>query len=195
MQHILQGKWLTMQLNAKDVHYTSGIRASNGAYALTATTTVEMDTQAKLLTATGDYYFRIDPEAPSTEYTYQKVNVTVAYNGSTDAVYTSTTATSAEWGNAKPVVQNVEAKEWQWKFLRNSYLKPDPYAVQVFNRNEKDKPMSVAVASLNGGSVTAQPYGAEGYYQRFVLLAHSDLDDDGKADTYALAVAGTGTST
>ena len=79
-----------------------------------------------------------------------------------------------------PVDGNID-RAWQWKFLKNPYLTPDPYAVQVFNRlaAEKDKPMGSSV--LDGTIIVtanASPY------QRFALLSHT-------SNGFALAVAGT----
>lgn len=110
VQHILQGKWLTMQLNTKDTKYDSGIKE----------------------------------------------------------------------GSSKPSpVDGNTNKDWQWKFLKNPYLTPDPYAVQLFNRDQRDLPMGTSV--LDGSAVVtanATPY------QRFALLSHT-------SNGYALAVAGT----
>ena len=116
-QHILQGKWLTMQLNEQDVKYTSGTGIVKG------------------------------DDKPN------------------------------------PVVGNTN-QTWQWKFLMNPYLAPDPYAVQVFSRltAEKDKPMSTG--TLADGLVTAQIDGTANYDQHFALLSHED-------GYYALAVART----
>lgn len=100
-----------------------------------------------------------------------------------------------------PVVGNTD-QAWQWKFLKNPYLTPDPYAVQVFNRlaSEKDKPMSVgtpvAPATLEGSLVSAQTDGTANYYQRFALLSHSETSgSDVITEGYALAVAGTQSNT
>ena len=117
VQHILQGKWLTMQLNEKDAVYNAGIK--------------EFDT-----------------------------------NGGSDP-------------RPNPIDGNTH-KAWQWKFLRNPYSDPDPYAVQLFNRNAEDLPMRTPV--LGGGTVGTSVSIDD--YQRFALLSHS-------ADGYALTVAGT----
>lgn len=70
-------------------------------------------------------------------------------------------------------------KAWQWKFLRNPYLSPDPYAVQLFNRDQKDKPLG---STKLDGSVAALTDASP--YQRYALLPHT-------SGGYALAVAGT----
>ena len=115
---ILQGKWLTMQLNDKDAQYNEG------------------------------------------------------------AIKTGTKPATSPTDDLK------DSKTWHWKFLKSPYIAPDPYAVKVFNRSQKDLPMSDAIATLEG-IVMAQPDGATDYYQRFALLRHGTED-------YALAVAGIG---
>ena len=178
---ILKGKWLTMQLNERDVHYNTGIYSSNGKYSLTAETPAKMEELAKKLAETGLYYFKI--EDPSE--TYMNVNVTIAYNGTTDAIYdTPTVASEADWSAAKPLTIDSDAKKWQWKFLKNPYTEPDPYAVQLFNRNQKNLPMSV---NNMGETATAS---SSKTYQHYALLSHTD--NDGKADGYALALARVG---
>lgn len=128
--HVLQGKWLTMQLNDKDTYYTSGIGIK-------------------------------------------------------------------KWTETKPSpVDGNTNQALQWKFLKNPYIAPDPYAVKLFNRvniNEnKDKPMSVGTANLAGGLVAAQTDGEDNYYQRFALLSHTESSgSDIITDGYALVVAGT----
>lgn len=72
--NILKGKWLTMQLNGKDVQYTT-VSETAGIYA--------------------------DNEETPT----------------------------------MPATINATAKIWQWKFLKTPQSTPDPYAVQLFNRN------------------------------------------------------------
>ncbi len=116
VQHVLQGKWLTMKLNEKDAVYNGGIK--------------QFDTG----------------------------------NGAT---------------KPNPIVGNID-KGWQWKFLRHPYTDPDPYAVQMFNRNATDLPMRTP--SLNGGTVGTST--SENDYQRFALLSHEE-------GGYALTVAGT----
>ncbi len=111
VQHILQGKWLTMKLNEQDVTYETGI-----------------------------------------------------VKGSTS--------------KPTPVVGNTD-KAWQWKFLKNPYLAPDPYAVQLFNRNQKDMPMG---SSKLDGTVAVTADASPNQY--FALLSHT-------SNGYALAVART----
>lgn len=106
-----------------------------------------------------------------------------------DAIYTNGTGI-VKAGTPKPApVDGNTDKAWQWKFLKNPYLDPDPYAVQMFNRlaDQKDKPMTTT--TLAGGTVTATTDETPNAYQRFALLSHTD--DGGSVDGYALVVAGT----
>jgi hypothetical protein len=75
-------------------------------------------------------------------------------------------------GTSKPATidGSTENRPWQWKFLMNQQSTPDPYAVYLFNRGNKDEKLP------DVGS-------------RFAILSHSNGDD------YALAKAGTGTYT
>ncbi len=68
----------------------------------------------------------------------------------------------------KPSTIDANAKEWQWKFLETPLIKPDPYALYIYNRN--------------------QTPGTKATEVRFALLSHS-------AGDYALAKAGEGTYT
>lgn len=56
-----------------------------------------------------------------------------------DAHYTTVSATTGIFADAspatKPATIDGEAKKWQWKFLKTPQTDPDPYAVQLFNRN------------------------------------------------------------
>ena len=86
----------------------------------------------------------------------------------------------------KPGTINSSAKEWQWKFLKapvdessSLYVAPDPYAVQIFNRQanystdlSESSPMGIGI-KVNGAD-------------RFALLSHP-------LGGYALAVDGLGT--
>lgn len=94
-----------------------------------------------------------------------------------DVKYSSSIVT-----DTKPEDIDATQKSWQWKLLKNPRTEPDPYAVSLYNRNQKDLPMSTNI--LAGGTVTAQTEGADGYYQRFALLSHP-------SGGYAFAVAGT----
>ena len=71
-----------------------------------------------------------------------------------------------------------DSPAWHWKFLKSPYTAPDPYAVQLFNRDQKDKQMRTPI--LDGGTVGTTEDG----YQQFALLRHED-------GYYALAVART----
>ena len=88
-----------------------------------------------------------------------------------DAHYTTVSATTGIFADAspatKPATIDGEAKEWQWKFLKTPQSDPDPYAVQLFNRN-------------NPGSNNELP--TSGKY--FALLSHT-------SDGFALAEART----
>jgi hypothetical protein len=79
------------------------------------------------------------------------------------------------------------ARLWQWKLLKTPQTNPDPYAVQLYNRVQKGKPIS-ASTSLPA-EANSQTEGASDTYQRFALLSHADNDG------YALAVAGTRSNT
>ena len=134
---------------------------ASSPYKLTATDDIDMVYQAERLTVTGYYYFKVG----TSDYTYKGVNVRSAYKASY-AEYTKTSeANSSNWDASKPLVVNADGKKWQWKFLKNQQIAPDPYAVYLFNRDEKD-------AELPDGS-------------RFAILSHSSGD-------YALAKAGRG---
>ena len=105
-----------------------------------------------------------------------------------DAQYADGLIKSGSKPATSPTDDLANSKAWHWKFLKNPSTAPDPYAVKVFNRTEKDKPMSVQTANISqdGGTiVTAQTDNAENYSQRFALLRHGTT-------AYALAVAGTG---
>ena len=116
--HVLQGKWLTMQLNDKDAQYNAGI---------------------------------ITGTKPATD-----------------------------------VLKDSPA--WHWKFLKNPYSDPDPYAVQVFNRTPTAKDLPMRTPTLAGGTVGT----TDGDYQRFALLSHTESSGgDIITDGYALVVAGT----
>ena len=146
---------------------------------LTATNTTDLDTQADKLTATGDYYFRVGTDS----YTYYKVTVTTAYDGETDAAHTDdddddgSKGYATLWSDSQPLVVDADAKKWQWKFFvapadptSDYYVKPDPYAIHLFNRysnytinpSEEPSPMSVEIKVPNAND------GAN----RFALLSH-----------------------
>ena len=163
--NMLKGNWLTMQLNNLNVYYNSGLYAGINSYSLTATDVPDLESQSAELALVGDFYFTIGNSGP---YTYKKVNVTVAYNGTTGATYTTTNDTgdyADKWATSKPLTVDADAKKWQWKFAEDS--QPDPYAIYIYNRNAKGQ-------KLVEGS-------------RFALLSHS-------AGDYALAKTGLGTA-
>ncbi len=91
------------------------------------------------------------------------------------------------YGGTKPSTASelYEAKQWQWKFLTSPsvststyYYAPDPYAVQIFNREANhDTPMAYPNKMGTGIKVDG--------HDRFVLLEHPDGD-------YALLAAGNG---
>lgn len=89
----------------------------------------------------------------------------------------------------KPETIDENQKIWQWKFLQapadpssDYYVAPDPYAVQIFNRqaNYTDNPTAQPNPMAIGIKVPNASNGAD----RFALLTHPD-------GGYALAVAGT----
>lgn len=107
-------------------------------------------------------------------------------NPETDGVDESGTGVGLFTGS-KPDPIGAEQKQWQWKFLAaptdpssDYYVEPDPYAVQLFNRNanytknpsEEPSPMAVGIKVKNDA----------GRPDRFVLLSHPN-------GGYALAVA------
>ncbi len=80
--------------------------------------------------------------------------------------------------------KNVANHEWQWKFLPSPsvsssdyYKAPDPYAVQIFNRNANKDAVPTANPNKMGTAIKVSDK------DRFVILAHPDGD-------YALAAAG-----
>lgn len=102
-------------------------------------------------------------------------NQWVYYNG------TLNTGSAGLYTNTKPATSptNVlkDARQWHWKFLQNPmaetstrYKAPDPYAVEIYNRdaNKADADMTTAI-SVDG-------------VNRYVILSHPDGD-------YALAKA------
>ena len=100
---ILQGRWLTMKLNAKDAKYDSGIKE----------------------------------------------------------------------GSDKPTSINASEKVWQWKFLKTPQSVPDPYAVQLFNRNVKDAAQPAAdtryaILSHTSGDYALAQAGLEDYTYKFL---------------------------
>lgn len=70
-------------------------------------------------------------------------------------------------GDSKPTTIDKDQKVWQWKFLKTPQSIPDPYAVQLFNRNVPGTEQPVADT-------------------RYAILSHT-------SGSYALAQAGLGT--
>ena len=188
--NILQGNWFTMDLAGKDVQSSGTFDPSDGTgislYAgessrsLMATDGDDVDTKAKKLAATGDYYFKQNDED-----NYWLVNVTTAYDGSTDATYTKTSGSYAtEWANSKPLTPNgVDAtRKWQWKFIaaNKASESPDPYAVHIYNRKANYSASFVADPNPMGVGIKVNDK------DRFAILSHP-------TGGYALAVAGLGT--
>ena len=192
---ILQGQWFTVKLANKDLQASGEVMkftkhvANNDAYNA-AKTALSLD---------GVYYFRIGMNPAA--YTYNKV--TVSGSGASKE---EESISPEIWNNAlslaglgvdlyagtKPATIDKNAKIWQWKFLQapadpssDYYLAPDPYAVQIFNRNAnytenpslEPSPMAVGIKVPN----------AESGADRFALLSHPD-------GGYALAVAKTYTN-
>ena len=200
---LMHGQWFTVKLADKDLQadgtvvLTAGETQGTGVSLYAGETSSrslivadadDVDTQAKKLTDTGDFYFK-QKDAEN----YWLVNVTVAYNGSTDATYTKTTGSYATlWSNSKPLTVDADGKKWQWKFLAaptdpssDYYVEPDPYAIQLFNRfsnytsnpSEEPSPMAIGIKVSDGG-------GTPVYTDRFALLSHPSGD-------YAFVVAKT----
>jgi len=93
----------------------------------------------------------------------------------------------------KPATVDEDDKKWQWKFLAaptdpssDYYEAPDPYDVQIFNRNANytDNPTTEPSPMAVGIKVPNENNGAD----RFALLSHT-------SGGYALAVAGTNSYT
>lgn len=148
--------------------------AGEGTLSGTAEDDTEYASKRDALEQVGDYYFRIGTGAP---YTYKKVTVTtVPITSASD--YTETTGEYATlWANSKPLVVDADFKQWQWKLFvaptdpsSDYYVAPDPYAVQLFNRQSnytanpslEPSPMAVGIKVPNEAS------GAD----RFALLSH-----------------------
>lgn len=182
---------------AKDFKYYKDLTQTAGIYNLTDIDSKEITASmagagmsTPSVTTANPVYVRYtyDAEADNRDMLLGKW-FTMQLNG-LDAIFSSGIK-QASASKPTPVVGTTN-REWQWKFLKHSYSDPDPYAVQLYNRlaDNKDKPLSV-----DGSTLSIQTDGADGYYQHFALLSHSDTDSDGKPDTYALAVAGTGNYT
>ena len=97
----------------------------------------------------------------------------VYYNG------TLNTGSAGLYTNTKPATSEdlKAAKQWHWKFLQNPmaetsarYKAPDPYAVEIYNREANNSDADMATAISVGG------------VNRYVILSHPDGD-------YALAKA------
>jgi len=65
--------------------------------------------------------------------------------------------------------KDATQNKWQWKFLKNPQSKPDPYAVQFFNRDQKDKPMTTHETYLVADD-------ANPIVEYFAILSHPDGD-------------------
>lgn len=90
-------------------------------------------------------------------------------------------------GDDKPATIDEDDKKWQWKFLQaptdpasGYYVKPDPYAIEIFNRqaNYTDNP-SVQPSPMN---VAIKVPNANDGANRFAILSHP-------SGGYALVVA------
>jgi hypothetical protein len=103
---------------------TSGSYSTNwdaSTEKLTAADNDDLEYQAKRLTGTGDYYFRVGSTGP---YTYYIVTVSSAYKASY-AEYTKTSeANSSNWDASKPLVVNADGKSGSGSSLRISKLPP-----------------------------------------------------------------------
>ena len=65
--------------------------------------------------------------------------------------------------------KDATQNEWQWKFLKNPQSNPDPYAVQFFNRDQKDKPMTTHDTYLVADD-------ANPIVEYFAILSHPNGD-------------------
>ena len=87
------GRYLTTQITS--AHLNDGVMV--GEYSLTAADADDVETQAKKLRAIGNYYFKQNDAE-----NYWLVNVTTAYNGTTDASYSKTAGSYAEeWSTSQ----------------------------------------------------------------------------------------------
>lgn len=125
-------------------------------------------------------------------YTVKLAEKNLQATGTVVATEGATQGTGVDlFTGSKPETIDADDKVWQWKFLAaptdpssDYYVAPDPYDVQLFNRNanyttnptQQPSPMAAGIKVPNDNN------GAN----HFALLSH---DKDGG---YALAVAGTG---
>ena len=76
-------------------------------------------------------------------------------------------------GASKPTTIDKDQKVWQWKFLKTPHSVPDPYAVQLFNRNVKDAAQPAtdtryAILSHTSGGYALAQAGLEDYTYAFL---------------------------
>ena len=172
---ILGGKWFTVKLADKDLQANGVVEA----FTRMVTSIDKINDDVAKLTVTGDYFYRIGASSP---YTYKKVNVTsITATPVENTHYTVTNSDEEEWTNTlglgvslysgtkssdAPIDGSSSKRKWQWKFLKapidpasELHESPDPYDVQIFNRNanyattlDEPSPMSVGIKVPNSES-------------------------------------------
>ena len=94
-----------------------------------------------------------------------------------DAHYTTVSATTGIFADAspatKPATIDGEAKKWQWKFLKTPQTDPDPYAVQLFNRNN---PGSDNELPTTGKYFAILPHTSNGFALAEARTANANYD-------------------
>ena len=94
-----------------------------------------------------------------------------------DAHYTTVSATTGIFADAspatKPATIDGEAKKWQWKFLKTPQTDPDPYAVQLFNRNN---PGSNNELPTTGKYFAILPHTSDGFALAEARTANANYD-------------------
>ncbi len=94
-----------------------------------------------------------------------------------DAHYTTVSATTGIFADAspatKPATIDGEAKKWQWKFLKTPQTDPDPYAVQLFNRNN---PSSNNELPTTGKYFAILPHTSDGFALAEARTANANYD-------------------
>ncbi len=96
-----------------------------------------------------------------------------------DAIYDS----GIKQGTSKPATINATTKTWQWKFLKTPQTDPDPYNVQLFNRNNKGNELPAdthyALLSHTSGGYALAKAGRNDYTYQF--LNGREMDDSHNA--------------
>lgn len=150
---------------AKDFKYYTGINGSTGSGEITEESSLAGVGLTTAGSAGNDVYVRYSYDEDADELAIMKGRWLTMQLNAKDAKYDG----GIKEGNSKPTPINADQKVWQWKFLETPQSVPDPYAVQLFNRNVKD---------------AAQP----ATETRYAILSHT-------SGGYALAQAGLGSYT